>query len=104
MPFDKKQDDKENVLIIGSNNVFEVNCIIEAQSIGNNNIFESKCFVGKKVKVPNGCTIGAGCQLLEGGILTNNTIVYGSHCIKRVTINPPQVCTYYLNYNVLILI
>lgn len=71
--------------------MFEVNCIVEAQCIGNNNVFESKCFVGNKVKVPNGCTIGAGCKLVEDGILTNNTVIYGSQCAKRFTINPPQV-------------
>lgn len=30
-------------MVIGSNNVFEVGCIIHAKSVGDNNVFESKC-------------------------------------------------------------
>lgn len=79
---------------IGCYNVFEVDCTVEASQIGDNNVFESKCFVGNKVSIPNGCIIGAGCKLLEGKTLTNNTIVHGAKCQFREGFSQPLVsCT-----------
>lgn len=91
MPFD--QSDKENtpVLIIGSHNVFEVDCTVEACKIGDNNIFESKCYVGNKLTITNGCIIGAGCRLTEEQTLKDNTIVYGRSCLMREGLDRPVV-------------
>ncbi|KAF2895730.1 hypothetical protein ILUMI_10434 [Ignelater luminosus] len=89
LPFD--QSDKENtpVLIIGSHNVFEVDCTVEACKIGDNNIFESKCYVGNKLTITNGCIIGAGCRLTEEQTLKDNTIVYGRSCQMREGLDRP---------------
>ncbi|XP_018334172.1 dynactin subunit 6-like [Agrilus planipennis] len=85
------QIDNENVqeLIIGSNNVFEVDCAIEAIKIGDNNVFESKSFVGNKVTITNGCIIGAGCRLTEEQTLKENTIIYGENCNMREGLDRP---------------
>lgn len=91
MPFDRNAENQEHVLLIGSNNVFEVNCRIEAAKIGNNNVFGSKSFIGNSTQIPNGCHIGAGCQVLDGRILANNTVMFGENCCTRVAMNPPQV-------------
>lgn len=84
------------MLIIGANNVFEVDCTVEACKIGDNNIFESKCFVGNKVTVTNGCIIGAGCRLTEEQTLKENIIVYGENCNMRVGLDPPVVSVLFL--------
>lgn len=91
LPFD--QQDKENtpVLIIGSNNVFEVDCTVEAQRIGNDNVFEAKCFVGNKVTVSNGCTIGAGCRITDEQILNENIVLFGATCQMREGLDRPAV-------------
>ncbi|KAL3285729.1 hypothetical protein HHI36_000257 [Cryptolaemus montrouzieri] len=91
VPFDKVED-KDNIppLKIGSFNVFEVGCVVEAASIGNNNVFEAKCFVGNKVTVTNGCTIGAGCHLTEEQELKENIIIYGSNCQMREGLSKPM--------------
>ncbi|KAK4884152.1 hypothetical protein RN001_000423 [Aquatica leii] len=81
------------VLIIGSHNVFEIGCTVEAAKIGSNNVFESKCFVSNKVNVTNGCIIGAGCKLIEEQTLKNNTIVYGSKCFQREGLDRPVTQT-----------
>lgn len=37
------EGERPKTMVIGSNNVFEVGCIVEARYIGDNNVFESKC-------------------------------------------------------------
>ncbi|KAJ8924464.1 hypothetical protein NQ315_007261 [Exocentrus adspersus] len=94
LPFD--QQNKENttpVLIIGSHNVFEVDCTVESPKIGNNNVFESKCYVGNKVTVSNGCIIGAGCRVTEEQILKENIIIFGSKCQMREGLDRPGLQT-----------
>ncbi|XP_050507464.1 dynactin subunit 6 [Diabrotica virgifera virgifera] len=94
IPFDQK--DKENttpVLIIGPFNVFEVDCSVESPKIGSNNVFESKCFVGNKVTVSNGCTIGAGCKITEEQVLKDNIIIYGNNCHLREGLDKPVLQT-----------
>lgn len=91
LPFNQQDGDNTPVLIIGANNVFEVDCTVEACKIGDNNIFESKCFVGNRVTVTNGCIIGAGCRLTEEQELKENIVVYGENCNMRVALDPPVV-------------
>lgn len=93
LPFDQQaQDDSTpRVMYIGENNVFEVDCTVEASSIGDNNIFESKCFVGNKVNVGSGCIIGAGCRLTIEQTLKNNSIIYGQNCYMREGLDSPVV-------------
>ncbi|XP_017773705.1 PREDICTED: dynactin subunit 6 [Nicrophorus vespilloides] len=82
--------DKNPVMFIGSNNVFEIDCTVEAAKIGNNNIFEPKCFVGNKVTITDGCVIGAGCVLTDEQVLPKNTIVHGSGCKQREALDQPN--------------
>ncbi|CAH2010787.1 unnamed protein product [Acanthoscelides obtectus] len=90
LPFDQQSNENSQpVLIIGSNNVFEVDCIVEAPKIGNNNVFESKCFVGNKVTISNGCTIGAGCKITDEQILPENVIIFGVNCQMREGLDRP---------------
>lgn len=84
------------VLIIGANNVFEVDCTVEATKIGDNNVFESKCYVGNKVTVTNGCTIGAGCKLTAEQVLKENSIIYGQNCLQRIGLDKPAVSICYI--------
>lgn len=96
MPFDQQDADNTRVMYIGENNVFEVDCTVEAGAIGDNNIFESKCYVGNRVTVGNGCIIGAGCHLTEEQILKNNVIVFGENCSIREGLDPPVVRNIYI--------
>jgi dynactin 6 len=75
--------DKPHVLVIGSNNIFEVGCTVEALKIGEKNIFECKCYVSPDVIVTSGCVIGAGCQLSGEQTLQENTVIYGTNCQQR---------------------
>lgn len=88
------------MLIIGSNNVFEVDCTVESPKIGNNNVFESKCYVGNKITVSNGCTIGAGCRITEEQILKENVIIFGSKCQMREGLDRPgvSICIIFQNF------
>lgn len=88
------------MLIIGSKNVFEVDCTVESPKIGDNNIFESKCFVGNKVVVTNGCIVGAGCRLTTPQTLKENVIIYGENCQQRIGLDRPPVCRYSTFYYV----
>ncbi|XP_050306102.1 dynactin subunit 6 [Anthonomus grandis grandis] len=89
LPFDQQNKENTPVLIIGSYNVFEVDCTVEAPKIGSNNVFEAKCFVGNKVTVSNGCTVGAGCRVTAEQILKENMSIFGSDCQMREGLDKP---------------
>ncbi|CAD7077345.1 unnamed protein product [Hermetia illucens] len=72
-----------NALIIGTNNVFEVGCHVQAKKIGENNIFECKSYVSPAVSVSSGCVIGAGCRLLAAQTLPEHTVIYSKNCLQR---------------------
>lgn len=91
MPFDQQTKENTPLLIIGSHNVFEVDCTVEAPKVGNNNVFESKCFVGNKVTVSNGCTVGAGCRITDEQILKENISIFGDKCHMREGLDKPVV-------------
>lgn len=79
--------DANNILSIGSHNVFEVGCTVKASRIGDKNVFESKCFVGRDVTVSSGCVIGAGVKMSTNQKLPENTIVYGQQALQREAID-----------------
>lgn len=91
LPFDQQNKENTPVLIIGSQNVFEVDCTVEAPKIGNNNVFEAKCFVGNKVTVSNGCTVGAGCRVIDEQVLKENIAIFGRRCDMREGLDKPAV-------------
>lgn len=68
-----------------------MDCTVESPNIGSNNVFESKCYVGNKVTVTNGCTIGAGCRVTEEQVLKENIIIFGSNCQMREGLDRPGV-------------
>nr|SVE75496.1 EOG090X0I48 [Daphnia dolichocephala] len=68
----------ENTMIIGNNNVFEVDCHVESKNIGDNNIVESKAFVGRETSLSNGCVIGAKCEVLVPETLQEGSLFYGA--------------------------
>lgn len=74
---------KPPVLLIGSNNVFEVGCTVEATKIGEKNVFESKSTVTSDVNITNNCIIGAGCHLTGEQTLPENTIIHGRSGSER---------------------
>ncbi|KAL1513761.1 hypothetical protein ABEB36_003129 [Hypothenemus hampei] len=89
VPFDQQNKENIPILMIGVHNVFEVDCTVEASKIGNNNVFEPKCFVGSRVTVTNGCTIGAGCHITEEQILNENISICGAKCQMREGLDKP---------------
>lgn len=79
----QENPEKPHVLVIGSNNIFEVGCTVEALKIGEKNIFECKSYVSSDVTISSGCVIGAGCYLSGEQHLTENTVIYGKNCQQR---------------------
>jgi dynactin-6 len=77
------------VMIIGNNNVFEVDCKSYALKIGDFNTLESKSVVGRSLELTNGCIIGAGCQLLTSEMLPENCVVYGAKNDRRIQADRP---------------
>lgn len=49
--------------------------------------------VGRNVMLTSGCIVGACCQVNTCEVVPENTVVYGSSCIRRVQSEKPQVCT-----------
>ena len=56
-------DDSPRTLVIGHNNVFEVDCLVEAEAVGDHNVFEAKSRVGRGVTVGKGCVLGSLCSV-----------------------------------------
>ncbi|CAG2064681.1 unnamed protein product [Timema podura] len=77
------------VLIIGANNVFEVDSYSEAMKIGDNNVLESKEMLNSRT----GCIIGAGCRVVCPETVSENTIIYGDTRLRRKQADRPPVRT-----------
>lgn len=79
----QENPEKPHVLVIGSNNIFEVGCTVEALKIGEKNIFECKSYASPEVTISSGCVIGAGCHLSGEQHLSENTVIFGKNCDQR---------------------
>jgi len=91
----KSQDDStttSKVMTIGSNNVFEVDCLVESRNIGDNNVVESKAYLGGATSLSNGCVIGAKCEVLTEEDFPDGTLFYGcgSEVKRRVQQDKPS--------------
>jgi len=71
---EKKEEPELRTMKIGSNNVFEVGCIIEGD-IGNNNTIESKAHIMAGSVIGDGCIIGAGVKIGQHERIPDNTVV-----------------------------
>ncbi|KAM8881235.1 dynactin subunit 6-like isoform X5 [Synchiropus splendidus] len=85
-------------MVIGTNNLFEVGSVSQALKIGDNNVIESKADLGRNVILTSGCIIGACCQINTCEVVPENTVVYGSKCIRRVQSDKPQPQTLQLDF------
>uniref|UniRef100_A0A8C6WUC4 Dynactin subunit 6 n=1 Tax=Neogobius melanostomus TaxID=47308 RepID=A0A8C6WUC4_9GOBI len=85
-------------MTIGVNNVFEVGCTSQALKIGDNNVIESKAEVGRNVILTSGCIIGAFCRVNTCEVIPENTVIYGSGCMRRVQTERPQPQTLQLDF------
>uniref|UniRef100_H2ZLW5 Dynactin subunit 6 n=1 Tax=Ciona savignyi TaxID=51511 RepID=H2ZLW5_CIOSA len=70
-------------LIIGDNNIFEVNSEFSGKFIGNNNILEAKAKVGPNTKLSNNCVIGARFHINTEETLPDNTVICGDDYLRR---------------------
>lgn len=86
------------VMIIGNNNVFEVDCESYALKIGDHNCLESKSSVGKSTVLTNGCIIGAGCRVSTEETLPENCVIYGSKNERRIQGDRPGPQTLQIEY------
>nr|CAG4648376.1 EOG090X0I48 [Moina brachiata]SVE93362.1 EOG090X0I48 [Moina brachiata] len=86
------EDGSTVTMVIGNNNVFEVDCIVETKKIGDNNIVESKAFVGAPMILTNGCVIAAKCEVAVPEVLPEGTLFYGlgSEVKRRVQADKPS--------------
>lgn len=79
----------ESVMIIGSNNIFEVGSEVNCLKIGDNNIIEAKSYLGRNSNLSNGCIIGAGCKITSEETMDENIVVYGGECRRRKGLDKP---------------
>merc|ERR1712189_126825 len=87
-----------SVMIIGSNNVFEVDSFTEAINIGDNNILEAKSHVGRQTELTNGCIVGSYVDLVTPERVAENTVVFGSENNRRVQNERPPAQTLQLEF------
>ncbi|MBN3283487.1 DCTN6 protein, partial [Polyodon spathula] len=90
--------------------------VSQAMKIGDNNVVESKGYflltlfylslimfclqaeVGRNVILTSGCIIGACCQVNTCEVIPENTVIYGSGCMRRVQTERPQPQTLQLDF------
>ncbi|XP_067304056.1 dynactin subunit 6 [Pseudorasbora parva] len=92
------EDVEPKAMSIGINNVFEVGCVSQALKIGDNNVIESKAEVGRNVMLTSGCIVGACCQVNTCEVIPENTVIYGTECLRRVQTERPQPQTLQLDF------
>ncbi|XP_051953371.1 dynactin subunit 6 [Xyrauchen texanus] len=92
------EDVEPKTMNIGINNVFEVGCVSQALKICDNNVIESKAEVGRNVILSSGCIIGACCQVNTCELIPENTVIFGSECLRRVQTERPQPQTLQLDF------
>ena len=90
--------DTTPVMIIGNNNVFEVDCCSHALKIGDNNVLEMKSFIGRNTVLSNGCVVGAGCKIETNESLPENCVIYGSSNERQIMADKPSSQTPQLEY------
>lgn len=95
---DPNSSETTRVMIIGNNNVFEVDSTSYALKIGDFNNLESKSFVGKSTVLANGCVIGAGCKVQTEEVIPENCVVYGSKNDRRIQGDKPGAQTLQIEY------
>lgn len=95
---DPNNTETTRVMIIGNNNVFEVDSTSYALKIGDFNNLEAKSVVGKSTVLTNGCIIGAGCKVLTEEAIPENCVIYGSKNDRRVQGDRPGPQTLQIEY------
>ncbi|CAJ0575448.1 unnamed protein product, partial [Mesorhabditis spiculigera] len=79
----------EETMRIGSQNLFEIGCVILARSIGNNNVFGIKSTVGEGVIVTDGCSLGPKCNVEGQRTLELRLCIYGGKNEEHVAFDAP---------------
>ena len=69
-----------------------------SSNIGDSNILEAKSFVGRNMNLSNGCIVGAGCRLTAEETLTENSVVYGGVCSRRLAKERPAPQTLQIDF------
>ncbi|VFV35476.1 dynactin subunit 6 [Lynx pardinus] len=91
------EDPKPKPMINGNNNVFDIGCYFQTMKMGDNAI-ESKAYVGRNIILTSSCIIGACCNLNTFEVIPENTMIYGTDCLRQVQTNRPQPQTLQLDF------
>ncbi|XP_063861558.1 dynactin subunit 6-like isoform X2 [Scylla paramamosain] len=89
LPEGSEPQDPPPVMVIGNNNVFEVDSYCQASKIGDNNILEAKSHIGWGVELTRGCVIGSLCSLVCPQTVPENTVIYGDELHRRSQAEKP---------------
>ncbi|ORZ39015.1 dynactin 6, isoform CRA_a [Catenaria anguillulae PL171] len=70
-------------MVIGDDNLFEVNCYVSSKYIGHHNIIEPKAVIGENTTIGENCVIGAMCTTATDEVIPSNTVIFGSDNQRR---------------------
>lgn len=91
-------NNRHELMVIGDDNVFEVDSSCEAIKIGNHNILESKSSIGANIELADNCIIGAGCVISNYSTenheskvkrFPSHTVISGQELNERVVSDLP---------------
>ncbi|KAI9190274.1 hypothetical protein H9P43_001707 [Blastocladiella emersonii ATCC 22665] len=70
-------------MVIGDDNLFEVNCYVASKYIGHHNVIEPKAVIGENTTIGENCVIGAMCTTASDEVIPSNTVIFGSDNQRR---------------------
>ncbi|XP_068216146.1 dynactin subunit 6 isoform X2 [Palaemon carinicauda] len=89
LPPGKEPGETPQVMVIGNNNVFEVDSYCQASKIGDNNVLEAKSHVGPGVELSRGVVVGSLCSVTCPQVIQENTVIYGDEFHQRTQSEKP---------------
>ncbi|XP_042225219.1 dynactin subunit 6-like [Homarus americanus] len=89
LPEGVEAGDEPPVMVIGNNNVFEVDSYCQASKMGDNNVLEAKSHIGPGVELSRGCVVGSLCSMVCPQVVQENTVIYGDELHHRTQSEKP---------------
>jgi len=71
-------EDQRQGVVIGNGVIIEVGAIVEASAVGEGTIIEVNSKVGKGAVLGKHCKIGPLCEVREGEVIPDYTVLYGN--------------------------
>ncbi|KAJ2660330.1 hypothetical protein IWW48_003039 [Coemansia sp. RSA 1200] len=74
----------ETPLVIGDDNLFETDALVEGCGVGHRNVVQVRAKVFGSCVLGNNCVVGATCTTEPSDDVPDNTVIFGSPQVRRI--------------------